>query len=211
MICVFDIDGTLIDSTHRHGALLKNILNEFGLSFPSSLECDYLDYKRKGYSTKKYLQEVLLIGPQISNEITEKWIEHIEDNEWIATDKLYEDVIQFLEFVCVDNKVFYLSCRSYEDVLLKELERLKIKHFASEIMVSKPSDGFSGKEKYLKKLKNNYKGKIIMFGDTELDLQAAKKAKCEYYILNRGFRSKEYWDLHNIVSFCSLPKEPDCL
>ena len=47
-------------------------------------------------------------------------------------------------------------------------------------------------------------GEVLMTGDTEIDLAAAKEAHCGFYMLNRGFRNKAYWDRQGITSYEDL-------
>ena len=209
MIYVLDLDGTLIDSTARHGALLKALLDNSKIEYPINLEDDYLTHKRNGYSTKHFLQEKLLLNEKQSNEISSQWINHIEDEVWVAKDKLYDDAIQFLESIYSKNMVVYLSSRLREDILLQELDGLKIDHYASGTFVSNPSEGVYGKEKHLKTLKSTHNEQIIMIGDTEIDYHAAINANCDFFVLNRGFRNKQFWDVQGILSHPSLPIKGD--
>ncbi len=48
MTFVFDLDGTLIDSTARHYILMRKILSDKGISVASGFDESYMKYKADG-------------------------------------------------------------------------------------------------------------------------------------------------------------------
>ena len=96
MIYVLDLDGTLIDSSIRHGELLRDILNKYNINCSVNFENEYLEFKRNGGSTFYYLQDVMGLSKVLCTEISRKWIEHIEDWKWLLKDILYDDALPFL-------------------------------------------------------------------------------------------------------------------
>lgn len=206
MIYVLDLDGTVIDSSARHGALLKSILDSKNISYPDDFEIDYLKYKRNGNSTFNYLTEVLKCDYTISKKISKEWVEHIEDWEWIVMDELYKDSIPFLNLISNNGVVYFLSSRKSKRILKQELECLEIIKYANRVYVVCPSEGYEGKTRIIKELLKKHNDGILLFGDTEIDYKTAINTGIKKYILNRGFRSKEYWDMQGIKSYSSLPK-----
>lgn len=206
MIYVLDLDGTLIDSSIRHGELLRDILNKYNINCSVNFENEYLEFKRNGGSTFYYLQDVMGLSKVLCTEISRKWIEHIEDWKWLLKDILYDDALPFLNRISKENTIVYLSSRQSITNLFKELNSLCIDRFAKEIFVSNPLDGYKGKEHYLKEIKHMYQDKIVVIGDTEVDAKAANSENCEFIAINRGFRSVIFWNQIGIRSFDSLDK-----
>ena len=204
MIYVLDLDGTLIDSTARHGALLKTILDKRGIEYPTDLENDYLRFKRNGQTTVHNLADRLELDYSVSKAVAKEWVEHIEDWEWVSLDVLYEDSIPFLEKVSKTSIIFYLSSRKSHVCLLQELEKLQITRFAEKVFCVSPKEGFQAKSAVLNQIKRVYQERIIVYGDSEIDYKASQSAGCESYLLNRGFRSFDYWNSIGIMSHYSL-------
>ena len=209
MIYVLDIDGTLIDSSKRHGALLRSLLDERSINYSQEVEREYLEYKRNGNTTMQYLTEVLQISNEESKEITREWVEHIEDWEWISMDVLYDDTIPFLERVSTNNTIYYLSSRQNDNNLKKELVALGLLKYAKEVFVVSPKEGYLGKANVIKNWIKHYQEPIVLIGDTEIDERAANYSNINVIILNRGFRSKKYWMSLSVMSVSSLTEEVD--
>lgn len=204
MILIFDLDGTLINSKKRHSLLMRRILESNGIIVPTDFEDSYMDFKDSGNNNKKYLTTILNLPLDLASKICTEWVNEIESDEMIKYDTLYEDTIEVLEKLNKNNTIIYLSSRSKEDTLIKSLKDLKIYDYANEIYVTDPKDGSNGKSEIIKKLKEKEKDNIIIIGDTEVDYDAARNANIKSYILNRGFRNKEYWNNIGLETFNSL-------
>ena len=193
MIYVFDLDGTIIDSTKRHYMLMERILMDYGIEVPSDFAKSYMGYKADGNSGKSYLKDILGLTPETADKIQKEWIDHIEDDDFLLTDELYPDALKALEEA--DGRIVFLTVRENESGLRKELTRLGI---GDHELIVLPHTG--SKSRVLKELN----GDCIMIGDTEVDYEASKEACCKSYILNRGFRSERYWEQRGIRSHKDL-------
>ena len=193
MIYVFDLDGTLIDSSKRHWMLMKKLLNNFGVTVPNSFSTDYLSYKSDGHNGKQYLIQVMGINENIADRIHKQWVEHIEDDEWLELDCLYDDAISTLNKI--ETEILLLTIRNNRDGVLRETARLGLNRYNLKIIVHGEN-----KADVLKRLSD----KCVMVGDTEVDYSAAIEASTEYYILNRGFRSRKYWQKKSVQSYDDL-------
>lgn len=202
MIAVIDLDGTLIDSTKRHYVLMERLLEQRGLlsGFDASA---YMDYKADGHSGKSYLTNVLHLENSVATGVMTKWTAHIEDEELISLDELYEDAIPFLEYLKNDGiKIIFLTARQDAMLVRSELEHLCIADFADEIFVVSPSNGMAEKCKVCKELK--MQDEIFVVGDTENEEQLVSELGIDGFILNRGFRSRKFWDEKGVKTFESL-------
>ena len=204
MIYVFDLDGTLINSMDRHSLLMRQILKEKGIHVPMSFEKDFISFKADGNLGIKYLIEILDLNLQIAREIFSDWIEHIEDENWLKYDKLYYDSIKTCE-KCVSNnkKIFFLTSRKNRQGLYVELERLRLSQYPTKVIIADPVNAKDDKSVALRKIVIEHE-QCIMVGDSEVDFHAACEANCQYYLLNRGFRSERFWKRQGINSFPSL-------
>lgn len=206
-IAFLDLDGTLLDSSQRHVILLRKSFEQF------NIECgeldDYLLFKSEGNSTKRYLVEVKKIDDRIASEMSSWWVEHIEDEIYLKSDHWYSDSLQFVQyikelgyFVCI------LTARKNKTYVKKMIHNSKIKKYVDFIEVVSPVNATEEKEKFM--------GKFILeegliIGDTEVEYKTAQKLGIDYYILNRGFRSKTYWDNRNVFSSRSLDEIKEML
>lgn len=207
MIYVFDLDGTLIDSSERHFLLMCDVLKHYNFSVPSKFETDFIEYKANGNSGFDYLSKVLQIDLPIARKIISDWIAEIEDEKWLRFDRLYEDTIKTCE-QCIKNgqSLYYLTSRKNREGLHNELQRLKIDQYPIKVIIVDPVYAKKEKAEALRLIVKEY-SQCIMVGDSEIDYYAACQTNSSYYILNRGFRSELYWDQRGIISYPSL----DCL
>lgn len=193
MIYVFDLDGTLIDSKKRHWLLMKKILKKHNIKLLNNFAQSYMEYKADGSSGLTYLNEVMGLSHKVAKEIQSEWTEQIENDEWLKYDTLYDDAIPTIRRLKGD--IRFLTIRENVQGLKNELNRFALSNFETIILSHKER-----KSNALKKMDKE----CIMIGDTEIDLYAANDLGCAYYILNRGFRSKRYWDAHGVKSYADL-------
>ena len=201
---VFDLDGTLIDSTKRHYVLLKNLISDFGFSTYGFSCLHYLNFKRNGGNNFSYLVNKLGLSEPVAKQISDKWIENIEDYSLIESyDTLYDDSISTLKKLKANNQIFFLTCRQNPENLLHELKFLRIFDFADHINICSTKNSTINKTRFLQQL-TCCGNKTLIIGDTEVDYNAAINSNCDYYILNRGFRSKRFWNNQGVKSYRDL-------
>lgn len=204
MTIILDIDGTLINSSNRHYLLLEELLKSENMKVHLDKE-DYLNYKRSGGNNLNYMISRLLLDEEVACKINQEWIAQIENKNWIKYDNLYEDTIDFLENIKKRNvNIYYLSSRHNKENLMDELEELGIKKYANQIYIVDTKNQIEEKRKIISKIKKEHQDSIYMIGDTEVDYYSAEKNNIKYMILNRGFRSKSYFDKINIKTYNNL-------
>lgn len=198
MKIIFDLDGTLLDSRQRHIEVLKDCLDEIiKKSYPIQ---DFVVFKAKGYSTYNYLNMKLGLSDSTSHEISARWAERIENINYLEFDKLYKDSMQALEFLYKNNQTLYLlTARKNKIALFEQIGWLKIKNYFEIIKCVSPYNAKNEKKSFLEGISAE-----LMVGDTEVDIEASTQAQIPCYILNRGFRNKDFWDKKNLVSYPSL-------
>lgn len=194
MTYVFDLDGTLIDSSKRHYVLMKRLLVKEGIEIVSNFSKEFLGFKSDGHTGIEYLTNVLGLPKNKAKSIQDEWVDHIEDDSLLELDILYQDALPVLSKI--NEEILFLTVRENKEGLETELGRLGLSKYNTEIIRHGES-----KATVLKRL-----DECIMIGDTEIDYQASIDKGCKSFILNRGFRSKKYWDSKNVLSHSSLLK-----
>ena len=198
---IFDFDGTLLDSRKRHKLVLHDILkNDYNILLDEQELEKFFTYKTDGNNTFSYLTKKLKLSEIISREVTEKWIKNIESLHYLKSDKLYFDSFDMVKELSSDYKFIMISARKSESFLIKQLKSHNLFDFFYEIVCVNPFDAANSKKNVLL----NLESPILFVGDTEADYEAALHFGIPFYALNRGFRSKKFWDLKNIISHDSL-------
>ncbi len=193
MTYVFDLDGTLIDSTRRHWVLMESILNDHGIKVDNNFADDYMSYKASGNGGKDYLKNILNIDNELASTIQKEWISRIEDESMLELDELYDDALPTLSKI--KEPILFLTIRENAEGLKKSLIRLGLNDYEVKILPHGES-----KANVLKEISDQ----VIMIGDTEIDYKAAIETGCNYYLLNRGFRNEDYWNELGIRSYKDL-------
>lgn len=244
MIFIIDLDGTLINSSKRHYVLMEKLWRELpkeernkaeipnaeiskielpnqampeeNLQFPSAA---YMKYKADGRSGRQFLMDELKLDEKAAAKIMKQWTEQIELPEMLCLDELYEDSLTFLEKIRTpENQIIYLTARQNKELVIKQLEELKLNDYANEVIVVDPSHAKQQKTEEVRKLHKKYEDDLkadrlcndskktdpIIIGDTENEYELAKELELPAYILNRGFRSREYWQARSVKSYVSL-------
>lgn len=196
MIVVFDLDGTLIDSSKRHVAVLTDILRTRLDVMPEELNL-FLDYKKDGNSTMQFLTNILNFSDKEAKEISQEWSEKIEYEEYVEMDCLYPEVMRILKKLQKKCIIYYLTARREKETLYRELERLQINEFSKEVLVVDPFNAIEQKIQKIQELTTDAK-QILLIGDTEVEYHVAKNQNIAVKLLHRGFRSEKYWQKKNV-------------
>ncbi len=194
-----DLDGTLVDSTLRHIAVLDNALKYYKTKLDIS---DYLTCKSNGYNTLSYLIRVKGLNEELATIIDAKWKMDIEKEEFVKCDLLYSDALFFLQNLTdAGYQNIILTSRNNEGLARQYIQDNIDEMLISEVIVVPTRYASSNKAEVVKKytLINS-----IIVGDTEVDYKAAVELGIRHYMLNRGFRDKTYWDNVGVLSYNSL-------
>lgn len=195
-----DVDGTLLDSSARHERLLRDLLKETGIAWPVHAP-DYLNYKADGHTTRSWL-EAVGISRSKAEKIAAAWQARIETEPYLAMDHSYEDAVAFLRALHEwQAKVVLLSARQDAGALRTTLQRCALLPLADEVVVVSPRRAVDEKAAVLRARAERGD---VMVGDTEADLEAAQCVGVRCLVLDRGFRSRNYWKRRGIPSLENL-------
>lgn len=198
---IFDLDGTLIDSSERHKFVFRDVMSQYKIPVSQKVLDEYLEYKLLGRSTKQYLSEMLKISPNDAQTISEKWVSLIEDSVYLQLDNVYDDVFPLLKSL-PKNDIIFLTARRNKDGLQDELIRLNLSKYTDRTYVVSPMNTKLEKRSIIQDI--SLEDDVLIVGDTEVEYDISADLNLKCFILNRGFRSKKYWDGLGINSYESL-------
>lgn len=185
MNIIFDLDGTLIDSSERLYQLFQYLIPQSTLT-----KSEYWNYKRNKIGHQQILEERFSSIDFIA--FNKRWLDLIETEEYLALDKCYPDTIESLEHLSISSSLYLLTARQSEKNLLRELKRLKIKDYFRRIYVTANK---CGKEELLSKIMIEEPGLFdsgdIFVSDMGRDIKLGNKEKFVTIAITHGFMSKE--------------------
>lgn len=190
MNIIFDLDGTLIDSSERMYRLFCELIPQSRLS-----KEQYWALKRDKVNHKMLLERYF---PEVEYEdFNGKWMPLIEEERFLLMDKKFDDTIEVLTKLSNKADLFLLTARQSKEELLKEIARLGLAGFFKEIMVT---EGKLLKEELLKKSCERFpelKNKQNFFvSDMGKDIQLGNTYGYQTVAITHGFmnedRLKEY-------------------
>lgn len=204
MIFVIDLDGTLVNSFERHYVLLNRLLEKYTKKSIKNKN-EYFKFKKEGYNNRKYLEEKLNVDSEISQVIQKEWIENIEGNSMLKLDTLYDDAISFLTKLREFANIYFLTARENKKGVTDFINKSNLNKYCEECFVVSTNNARKNKAEKIEELKRKNLGKeIIIIGDTEVDFYSASNMNCKSYILNRGFRSRNFLKNLGIYSYSDL-------
>lgn len=210
MIFVFDLDGTLIDSSKRHYVLMEKLLKEYAPEIEFDAKA-FMEYKCLGNSGFKYLTSQLNMSEELARKIMDAWKANIENEEYMEMDELYPDTIRFLDVVKRKGyKMIFLTARNARSTTMKQLEKFGISGYPEMVFIVSPARPTEEKLDVIMTYLETGQEPIIV-GDTESEYDTAYSAGINYFIVNRGFRSKKYWEARDVITLDDLQSLADII
>ena len=176
---IFDLDGTLVDASERLYRLFQFLVPESNFS-----KDEYWTLKRDKVNHQMILERRF---PNYSfDDFNSRWLSLIEAPEYLALDCLYPDTVETLERLGSQNEIYLLTARQSKENLFAELERLRIKKYFSQILVTEAK---CGKEDLLKTLSLSLED--VFVSDMGKDIAIGNAAGLWTVAVTRGFMSGE--------------------
>lgn len=187
MNVIFDLDGTLIDSSERMYRLFQDLVPESSFS-----KDEYWALKRNKVNHKHILEEYF---PGHSYKtFNDLWMHSIEKEEYLDMDTNYDDTLDVLRYFhgLKDCSIVLLTARQSKENLTRELQRLKIHDYFERILVT---EGSCDKEELLKKTNSSElladaSGSLFV-SDMGKDIELGNKKGFVTVGISHGFTSKE--------------------
>lgn len=168
----FDLDGPLLDVSHRYFRVHSDIVRELGGS-PGE-ENEFWKSKRARRSVK----EILAAPGKTSVDVAlyqKLWLERIEDEKYLKSDKLQPDVLDYLQPLLNEYELSLMTLRQRPDLVRAQLERFDLKRRFEHILIGDPAtpSGWQTKSQLIRSVSAVTGGNWII-GDTEVDIRAGK-------------------------------------
>jgi phosphoglycolate phosphatase len=177
----FDLDGTLIDSKQRLYNLFQYLVPLSKLTFK-----DYWELKRNKISHQKILEERFLYTSKVIREFEIKWLNNIEKEEWLELDKPFEGMTAFLENLNKSHRLYLITARQSESMLLGQLKSFGWDSLFSKILVT----GLKFDKYDLIHAVGISDGDWLV-GDTGVDILTGKRLGLKTAAVLSGFLNKE--------------------
>lgn len=191
-VIAVDLDGTLLDSTPRHQVVMDAVLRDFGLSVDTQ---QLVPFKAGGNNNIAFL-EANGVNSDTARAIQARWIELIEDEQYLALDVLYADAVEFLQKLSGKYDLLLVTARKNHKGTVEQIKALGLGSYFAKIFIVPDARHKAGIL-----AENNAS---MMIGDTEADWSAAQNAGIDFKMLNRGFRNASFWDAKEVPSYHSL-------
>ena len=199
-----DLDGTLLDSRLRHVIALQHAAKALAVPLSEAQVQTYSLLKSNGSSGIEALQQLRISA---AKEISQRWVEIIESEEMLAADRLYSDTITALKRAQDQGYSFVLvTGRQNPEAARHQIASLGLKDFFREIFVVNLQNRLQSKATVTR----GYNLSAIV-GDTEVDSKWAFDLGVEFYASSFGFRSKNFWDNRQVISYASLSAAFDAI
>jgi len=192
---VFDFDGTILSSFHRHEVAMLDATLASGIRLDVST---LIRAKRMGSSNLDWLREKGLSRSEVE-KIAQKWLSIIEDDDLLALDHLFVDVPAAIGLTSGQPRVL-CTARNNQAGLKRQLREHNLNSSFDFVIRVRPGPGVG-----LRKAKALSRWEISsFFGDTEEDLTAAKVLGAKPFMVSRGFRSETFWNERGEASYANL-------
>ncbi len=179
----FDLDGTLIDSKERLYRLFQQLVPASRLSFDA-----YWNFKKNKIGHPEILKKEFHWSDVEIEKFKKVWLVRIEDQEWLAYDKPFEGVTEYLKKLRSErHRLFIVTARQFSEPAFRQVERFGWQDLFQKIFITE------GKREKLELLKeeDNLGHGGWMIGDTGKDIQTGKAAGLHTCAVLTGFLSEE--------------------
>lgn len=179
-----DLDGPILDGKLRHYECYRNIILESN-GIPLSID-EYWKLKR----AKVKRDEVLALSyyPDSYNTFFQKWLDRIEQPEYLELDVLKPDAKAVLERWSKAYTLYLVTLRQSEQNLLSQLNRLQIRSYFNQIICCDYQKHYAKYEA----IKHFSCQRAVFIGDTEEDMNTADKCNIPFIAITNGLREKAY-------------------
>lgn len=190
MFVYCDLDGPILDVSHKYWQVHKDVLAELGRSYLP--EEEYWQLKR----TRIPVPEILMrVGSQdISEEYITRRIAKIETPSYLQHDRVWPGTREALEAMAKDHRLVLVTLRRSTEALHGELERLELKPLFARVL----SSGEQRTPRWQIKVdlirSDGYEQGLpgVMIGDTDTDILAGNYLGLQTVGVLSGIRMREH-------------------
>jgi carbamoyl-phosphate synthase large subunit len=186
----FDLDGPILDVSHRHYQLYRDLLEEAGKS---------------AVPFEQYWQDKRACRPQgtivsqttgedfCANTFQQQWLDRIETDKYLALDRVWPWAIDVLAALYRDHPLYLVTVRSEPDQLRKQMDQLHLTRWFQAILC-RPARQNAAQEK-VKAIREQFDTlpqQALMVGDTEADIECGKELGFVTVGVLSGIRNQEH-------------------
>lgn len=182
MNLIFDLDGTLIDSSRRLYSLFQLLVPSSDLTYES-----YWALKRKKISNETILSKFFGFDSFAVERFASAWMARIESPEMLGFDTDFPGIKETLTRLQKRACLYVCTARQYQELAVKQIDRLGLLPYFYDIMVTQ-------QRKSKKELIASISGlgsQDWIIGDTGQDIQAGKALGIKTCAVLGGFRGLE--------------------
>lgn len=181
MKLIFDLDGTLIDSTLRLYKLFQSLVPNSKLTYD-----EYWELKRNKINHKEILTSKFNYTTEAYELFEKEWMIEIEKTQWLALDKPFEGVTQMLIDLSQYHKLFLVTARQSEEAALHQIKSFGWELFFNKILVTRQKfNKFVLIKNSIQVDQNDY-----LIGDTGKDIETGKMLGIKTIAVLSGFLNK---------------------
>ncbi|MEN0053967.1 MAG: HAD hydrolase-like protein [Mucilaginibacter sp.] len=178
----FDLDGTLIESRPRLYQLFQHMVPSSKLTFD-----EYWLYKRNKITHREILQHAFSYTDDEIKRFEREWLTCIELPEWLALDKPFEGVSDYLSALKNKNRLFIVTARQSENQALEQINHFGWLKYVESVFVT----GQIQEKHDLIKGRINVTPEDWFVGDTGKDIQTGKHLGINTAAVLTGFLSEK--------------------
>lgn len=204
---LFDLDGTILDTSNRYYSIYYFLIKELGGSPLTKKE--YWDCKSNKISEYEIAMRSLL-SKSLFNEYNNTRLNYIESDYYLNFDKVWPELFDFIPSSKIFNRILLVTLRKKRQQLINQLENLGISDWFENIITVKCND--NNPKRHLLKVDsilqfypNNISG--IFVGDTETDMRTGKILGLKTIAVTYGIRSAEHLTQEKPDIILSSPKD----
>jgi phosphoglycolate phosphatase-like HAD superfamily hydrolase len=182
-----DLDGPLLDGRVRHYRCYADILRAHGFS-PMPPDT-YWEMKRQRRSRA---EQLAVSGAEaIYQDFLFEWRSNIETPEYLELDRVQEGALAKLKMWQERGiAIVLVTMRSNRDTLMAQLRATGLLAYLASVVVCQHEDGGAGKaDAVASKMFGVSQGSCLWIGDTEADVEGARKLGCPIWLLSCGLRT----------------------
>lgn len=187
-VLILDLDGPVLDCKERHFECYKDILERNSFK-PLGIE-EYWELKRNKVDRFEQLKKSG--AEDFYDSFLKEWLSNIEDKKYLRFDKLHVRAAETLnKWKCDGVDIILLTMRHNRENLIWELEEKNILNFFKEVVPVNSLDKGKNKASAVAEYIDGKNFSTYWVGDTEMDIEAAKKHNIEIFAVKNGIRTGE--------------------
>ena len=201
---LFDLDGTIIDSSKCIFTAYTELFKELGLEVPESSKMRTFIGPPLKYIMKDYFP------PEDMPELIKRYRAIYSTIDLATHNKLYDGVIEMLDEIKKTGRKVYIATTKHEKTAKTIMNIFGVEKYLDGVYGSIDAIGRSYKKDVLEALLKEEgldKDNVILIGDTHFDAEGADQVGIKTGIVTYGFLEEERLKPYKVEFFADTPQE----